>query len=683
MLHPIGLDGDFMQPTAAAFRKAWRVIRIDLRGHGRSPSLAAGAGLDTHVADIRAAIEAHCRRPAILLGVSFGGMLAQLVALADPQIVAGLVLCGCPPRIAPENRPMMRERALAAERDGMEAIVAPTIERWFTPSFAADPWVTRVRNRLLTDDRAAWSASWHAIGTFDALPRLGEIAVPTLVVAGERDAATPLAASEALAQAIRGARLVKLPGAPHMMQLERPDDFNAAVGAFLDEHRDAVARGTPRRADTVAAKRPAAAADINAAPGARAAPGASAASAARAPAALDGIRVVDLTQFEAGTSCTETLAWLGADVIKVEPPGKGEQGRTAHDKDGYDSHYFLLLNANKRSVTCNLKSDEGRALLTRLLEHSDVFIENYAPGVIERLGFGYDVVTKINPRIVYAQIKGFAPDGPYAKFLAFDPIAQAAGGGLSITGEEDGRPLKPGLNVGDTGAGLHCTIGILAALFQRQASGKGQRIEVSMQDAVINFGRIAYAAQALFGKPAPRAGNQSIIAGTSPSEVYPCEGGGPNDYCYVYTTRAGNHQWLNLLKVVGREDLNDDPRFATPKMRQRNFREVDEIVSAWTRRYDKHTVMKILGDAGVPASAVFDTVELSNDPHLRERGTFVKVTHPNRGDFVMPGFIVKMTGSHVPVKAAPLLAADNESVYGDLLGLSAAELDELRDKQAI
>ena len=659
MLHPIGLDGAFMQPPAAAFRNSWRVIRIDLRGHGRSPSLAAGTGLDAHVADIRAAIEAQCDRPAVILGVSFGGMLAQLVALAHPQLVAGLVLCGCPPRIAPENCATMRERGLAAERDGMEAIVAPTIERWFTPAFAADPWVTRVRNRLLTDDHVAWSASWHAISTFDALSRLGEIAAPALVVAGERDAATPLAASEALTNAIRGAKLAKLPGAPHMMQLERAEDFNAAVGAFLAEQRDAVARGTARRRDT----------------GGNATAGSS--------AALDGIRVVDLTQFEAGTSCTETLAWLGADVIKVEPPGKGEQGRTAHDKDGYDSHYFLLLNANKRSVTCNLKSDEGRALLTRLIEHSDVFIENYAPGVIERLGFGYDVVKKINPRIVYAQIKGFAPDGPYAKFLAFDPIAQAAGGGLSITGEEDGRPIKPGPNVGDTGAGLHCTIGILAALFQRQASGIGQRIEVSMQDAVINFGRIAYAAQALFGKPAPRAGNQSIIAGTSPSEVYPCKGGGPNDYCYVYTTRAGNHQWLNLLKVVGREDLNEDPRFVTPKMRQRNYREVDEIVSAWTRQYDKRTVMKILGDAGVPASAVFDTVELSNDPHLRERGTFVKVTHPNRGDFVMPGFIVKMTGSRVPVKSAPLLAADNKAVYGDLLGVSAAELDELRNKQVI
>ena len=407
-----------------------------------------------------------------------------------------------------------------------------------------------------------------------------------------------------------------------------------------------------------------------------------AATTATSAPALAGVRVVDLTQFEAGTSCTETLAWLGAEVIKVEPPGKGEQGRTAHDKAG-DSPYFMLLNANKRSVTCNLKSEEGRRLLTQLIEVSDVFVENFAPGVIERLGFGYEAVSAINPRIVYAQIKGFAPDGPYANFLAFDPIAQAAGGGLSITGEETGRPLKPGLNVGDTGAGLHCVIGILGALYQRAATKVGQRIEVSMQDAVINFGRIAYAAQALFNKPAPRAGNQSIIAGTSPSEVYACKGGGPNDYCYVYTTRAGNHQWHSLLTVIGRDDLKDDPRFATPQLRAKNFEPIDEIITQWTRQYDKREVMELLGKAGVPASAVFDTVELSNDPHLRRRGTFVSVTHPVRGEFVMPGFVVKMSRSNVPVRASPLLAADNEAIYGGLLGVTPAKLAELRENGAI
>jgi formyl-CoA transferase len=400
--------------------------------------------------------------------------------------------------------------------------------------------------------------------------------------------------------------------------------------------------------------------------------------------ALAGVRILDLTQFEAGTSCTETLAWLGAEVIKVEPPETGEQGRRiSSDRPGVDSPYFLLMNANKRSVTCNLKSEKGRDIIRALIPKVDIFIENFAPGAIARLGFDYDVVRELNPRIIYAQIKGFPPDGPFAHLLAFDPVAQAAGGAVSITGEADGRPLKPGMNVGDTGAGLHCAIGILAALFQRQVTGQGQRVDVSMQECIINFGRIAWAAQALFGKAAPRAGNQSILGSTSPSEVYPCLGGGPNDYIYIYVTRAASHQWKALLKIIGREELLTDPRFATPTDRARNYRDVDAVVAEWTKHRDKHTAMRILGDAGVPASAVFDTLELTNDPHLRKRGMFAVVQHPTRGEFIMPGFPVKMSASSVPVEPAPLLGADNKGVYGDLLGLTADALAQLAREKAI
>ena len=400
--------------------------------------------------------------------------------------------------------------------------------------------------------------------------------------------------------------------------------------------------------------------------------------------ALAGIRVVDLSQFEAGPSCTQTLAWLGAEVIKIEAPGRGEQGRGAtSNKPGEDANFFLLLNANKRSVTCNLKHPKGKQLLIDLIKKADILVENFAPGTVERLGLGYEDVRKINPRIVYAQIKGFAPEGPYGNYLAFDAIAQAAGGSLSITGEHDGRPIKPGLNVADTGAGLHCVIGILAALYQRQTTGTGQRIEVAMQDAVINFGRIAYAAQAALNAPAPRTGNQSILAGTSPSEVYPCKGGGANDYCYVYTTRAGNHHWERLLTVIGREDLLADERFTTPKARQENYKTVDAIIAEWTINHDKRHVMKLFGEAGIPASAVFDTMELTLDPDLRKRGTFVSVNHPVRGEVVIPGFVIKLSDSHVPIVASPLLGADNEKVLGGLLGLSAAEINLMRDDGAI
>ncbi|NBY06512.1 MAG: hypothetical protein EBQ84_00920 [Betaproteobacteria bacterium] len=204
-----------------------------------------------------------------------------------------------------------------------------------------------------------------------------------------------------------------------------------------------------------------------------------------------------------------------------------------------------------------------------------------------------------------------------------------------------------------------------------------------MQESIINFGRIAWAAQALFGKAAPRTGNQSILGSTSPSEVYPCLGGGPNDYVYIYITRAASHQWHALLKVIKREELLDDPRFVTPTDRAKNYAAIDEVVSVWTKNYNKHEAMRILGDAGVPASAVFDTLELTNDPHLRKRGMFATVNHPTRGEFVMPGFPIKMSESYVPVLAAPLLGADNRAVYQDLLGYDDEKMKQLLTNQAI
>jgi formyl-CoA transferase len=400
--------------------------------------------------------------------------------------------------------------------------------------------------------------------------------------------------------------------------------------------------------------------------------------------ALAGVRVIDLTQFEAGTSCTETLAWLGADVIKVEEPTQGDQGRrSSTDKPGVDSHYFMLLNANKRSVTCNLKTEQGKDLLRELIKQGDVFIENFGPGVIDRLGFSYDEVNKLNPRIIYAQVKGFAPDGPYGKYLSFDMIAQAAGGSLSTTGEKGGRPLKPGPTIGDTGTGLHTAIGILAALFQREHTGKGQRIEVAMQEAVINFGRIAYGALGLLNAVPPRNGNQSVLASTSPSEVYRCKGGGENDYCYIYTTRAGNHQWERLLTVMGREDLIDDPTYKTPRDRFLHKEEIDTMITQWTMQHDKREVMEMLGSAGVPAGAVFDIKELRDDPHLRKREMFVTVQHPVRGDFTMPGWPVKMSDSYVKVTTSPLLGQHNEEVYTEIVGLEPEQVKKLKAEQVI
>lgn len=401
-------------------------------------------------------------------------------------------------------------------------------------------------------------------------------------------------------------------------------------------------------------------------------------------AALSGVRVVDLTQFEAGPSCTEALAWLGADVIKVEQPGRGDQGRRASTDDPeLDSHYFLLLNANKRSITLNLRHPDGRALLLRLLADADVFIENLRPGGVERLGLGYDAVREVNPRIVYAQVKGYASDGPFGDFPSFDPIGQATGGALSLTGSQDGPPLKPGPTIGDTGTGLHCAIGILAALYQRQRTGVGQRIEVAMQEAVINYCRISYSRQAITGRAAERFGNQSQIGMSAPSGIFPCRPGGANDYVFIYTSRASDDQWHRLLDVIGRPDLKHDPRFVGAAQRAGHREFIHEVISAWTRLRTKRRAMEEMGAGGVPAGAVFDTLELSEDPDLRRRGMFVTVDHPRRGRITIPGWPVRMSASHVPVRAAPLLGEHNVPVYGQLLGLDEPVLDRLHDEGVI
>ncbi len=401
-------------------------------------------------------------------------------------------------------------------------------------------------------------------------------------------------------------------------------------------------------------------------------------------AALAGVSVLDLTHFEAGTAATETLAWLGADVIKVENPKGGDHGRAAStDRPGVDSYYFMMLNANKRSITCNLKSERGREMLLKMAAKADVFIENFAPGTIERLGLGYEILRQINERLIYAQIKGFAPGSPYENFLSFDMIGQATGGVMSITGEPDGRPIKPGVTLGDTGTGLHCAIGILAALHQRRATGQGQLVQVAMQDAMVNFCRVTYAAQGHTRKAVARRGNQVVLGTTAPSNVYRCQGGGPNDYCYIYATRANNSHWERLLKVIGREDLLDDPRFNSPQARADHIDEVDAVIEPWVAARPKREVMETLGKAGVPAGAVLDTLELSQDPDMREREIFVTVQHPDRGAVTLPGWPVKMTASHVPVAAAPLLGADNEEVYGAWLSYSPEDLAELRQEGVV
>src|SRR5215468_3560398 len=389
---------------------------------------------------------------------------------------------------------------------------------------------------------------------------------------------------------------------------------------------------------------------------------------------LKGIRVVDFTQFEAGPSCTETLAWLGAEVVKIENPRTGDPGRRLQPGHPDDPWYFHQFNANKKSVTLNLKSPRGLEIVKQLLKKADVTVENMAPGTVERLGLGYDVVKELNPGIIYCQVKGFGAGSPYEKNLAFDMIAQAAGGPTSVTGYGDRPLVKPGPSFGDTGTGMLMAISILGALRKRDRTGKGQRLQIAMQDAMIHYMRVPFSRTQLTGNAQLRGGSdRSQPGGLVPSALYPCKPGGPNDYVYVFTSRANPEHWTRLLKVIGREDLVGDKRYDTNQARSGRAAEVDEIIAGWTRQHTKEEAMGIIGEAGVPAGAVFDTLELMNDASLSARGIMQDVEHPTTGRYKMPAWPVRFDGAPPKVKPSPLLGQHNAEVLGQWLAIGNAE----------
>jgi len=398
---------------------------------------------------------------------------------------------------------------------------------------------------------------------------------------------------------------------------------------------------------------------------------------------LKGVRILDLTQFEAGPSCTEALAWLGAEVVKLENPQSGDPGRALGGEAGKDDPYFLLFNANKKSITVNLKDPKGLALVKELAGKADVFVENFAPGAIERLGLGADVVRKLNPSIIYCQVKGFGEGSPYEKNLAFDMIAQACGGTMSITGERDGRPLKPGPSLGDTGTGMLLAISILGALYRRKETGQGEHLQVAMQDAMLHYIRIAFSAQYRTGKAAGRAADSSVSGAKPPMGTFPCKGGGLNDYVYIFASPANPDHWRRLLKVIGREELIGDARFESPAARAERADEVNGMISAWTMRHTKHEAMEIVGAAGVPAGAVLDTMELYNDQTFEQRGIFQTIEHPVVGTFRMPAWPVRFGGRPPPVQPAPLLGHDNADVLSHWLGLGEDAIDGLKNNGVI
>lgn len=398
---------------------------------------------------------------------------------------------------------------------------------------------------------------------------------------------------------------------------------------------------------------------------------------------LSGIKVLDLTQFEAGTVCTETLAWLGAEIWKVERPVKGELGRYSAVEPNIDTYGFIILNMNKKSITCNLKTPEGIALIKKLLAKVDVIAENMGPGSIERLGLSYEECKAINDKIVFASIKGFARNSPYAEYPAFDPVATHTGGFVSVTGTPE-MPFKSGVSVADSGSGLTTALAIIAALYQVKTQGIGQRVDVAMQDFIIGLGRSGWEPYYNTGKPPRRVGNGMPLEDVAPSNTYRCKPGGPNDFVHIYCSRApGSSHFASLCRVIGREDLIDDPRMVTPQSRFQYRDELDAIITEWTMQHTKQEAMELLAKADVPSGALLDIDDIAHDPSYIETGMVVEVEHPQRGKLKVPGFAPKMSENHIDYECSPELGGSNEEIYGEILGLSAEEIQALKDKKVI
>jgi len=412
--------------------------------------------------------------------------------------------------------------------------------------------------------------------------------------------------------------------------------------------------------------------------------------------ALEGVRILDFTHVQSGPTCTQLLAWLGADVVKVERPGEGDPTRgQLRDVEDVDSLYFTMLNHNKRSITIDAKTAKGKEVLEALVKHCDVLVENFAPGALERMGFTWERIQQLNPRMIVASVKGFGP-GPYQDCKVYENVAQCAGGSASTTGFDDGPPLVTGAQIGDSGTGLHLALGIVAALYQRKSTGRGQKVLAAMQDGVLNLCRVKLRDQqrlertgvmqeypqypdSRFGKAVPRAGNAS--GGGQPGAILKCKGWqtDPNAYIYFITQGA---VWGAICKVIGQEHWITDPRYATLEARLPHLKSIFATIEEWTMTKTKFEAMDILNQYDIPCGPILSMQEIMYEPSLRATGTVVEVDHPTRGKYVSVGNPIKLSDSPTEVTRSPLLGEHTDQVLAEL-GYTPEQVAAMRAAKAV
>ena len=413
--------------------------------------------------------------------------------------------------------------------------------------------------------------------------------------------------------------------------------------------------------------------------------------------ALKGVKILDMTHVQSGPTCTQLLAWFGADVVKVEIPGVGDATRgQLRDVPEADSLYFTMLNSNKRSITLNPKKPEGAKIFTQLIQECDVMVENFAPGALDRMGFSWEKIQEINPRMIYASVKGFGP-GKYEECKVYENVAQCAGGSASTTGALGDVPMVTGAQIGDSGTGLHLALGIVTALFHREKSGKGQRVSAAMQDGVLNLCRVKLRDQQRlekgplkeysqfgenipFGDATPRAGNDS--GGGQPGRILKCKGWeeDPNAYTYFITQAA---VWEKVCDVIGKPEWKDDENYSTPAARLPKLNDIFDTIEAWTKTKTKFEVMDICNPLDIPVGPILSLKEIAEDQGLRDTGTVVEVDHPVRGKYLTVGNPIKLSDSPAVVKRSPLLGEHTEEILKEFCNMTDEEISAVKEAGAV